>query len=164
MSGDSDRDDDQFLLEEEEYHEDGECKEAPNIQPRDWSSVVIDVCNSGVAGEEETDGVMLESDLDSLCSDDDQQTRKKSRRAFNPHSNLDDFKFRLGMEFTTIVHLRDVLKEVFIRDNREFKYVVNDRTRLRAKCKGKGCKWLILCEVAELGHQDGSSEYADRQT
>lgn len=99
-----------------------------------------DVCNNGDADEGESDGVWSDSDLDSMCSDDEEHTRKKSRMEFNPRSGLDDFKFRLGTELPTIVHLKNILKEVFIKDDREFKYVVNNSTRLRAKCNGKCCE------------------------
>lgn len=139
MSDQGDGEEDRFrLLENEFNHSDAE--EGHNPEGREWREVLNEICNVEAADDEESDGGGSESCLDSLCSDDEdgEQVSKKSRREFNPRLSLDNFQFKLGMEFPSMVHLRHVLKEVFILNNREYKIVVNDTMRLRAKCNAKG--------------------------
>ena len=73
-------------LEEKEYQDDGGHKEdlRNTTQTKNWWSVVTEVCNNDEALNEVFDGVGDESDLDSLCSDDDKQITKKSKRDYNP--------------------------------------------------------------------------------
>jgi len=132
-----------FELREEEYAEDGENVE--KTLPQQWWSFVNDVCDQ--VGDGGSDGVRSESDLESLCSDEEEQTKRKSKREYNPRRKQSDFSFKLGMIFPTIEHLREVLKEEFIKIDREFKYVFNDKTRLRAVCKGRGCGWVLYARV-----------------
>lgn len=51
------------------------------------------------------------------------------------------------MEFPTIGHLKHILKEIFIKEYRDFEYVFNDRTKLRDRCKSKECKWVVYARV-----------------
>lgn len=73
--------------------------------------------------------------------------KKKSKREYNPRANPADFKFQLGMIFPSMEHFRFALKEEFIKVDREFQFVANDKTRVRAKCKGEGCMWTIYAKV-----------------
>jgi len=106
---------------------------------------VNQACEEGVAGPgEDSDGIRLESELESLYDEDDEQP---SRRSFNPRANLAEFKFKLGMLFPSVESLRCTLREVFIKQHRSFKYVHNDQTRVRARCTGKGCNWTLYAKV-----------------
>ena len=137
----------EFMLAEEVYGDEGDEEEMPNTQntvnDSDWRTVVEEVCNNDqhVDESEDSDGFRSESDLDSLCSEGEEYDGvRRSRRQYNPRSGMDGFKFKLGMEFPSIEDLRNVLREVFIKEDREFKFLANDQNRLRAKCKGNGCK------------------------
>lgn len=58
-----------FELEEEEYRED----EEPNsIEPNKWCSVVNEIRNEGPVGEDKSEGVRFERDLDIFCSDEEE--------------------------------------------------------------------------------------------
>uniref|UniRef100_A0A803QN15 MULE transposase domain-containing protein n=1 Tax=Cannabis sativa TaxID=3483 RepID=A0A803QN15_CANSA len=39
------------------------------------------------------------------------------------------------------------IKGHFISIDRQYKYINNDRLRIRVVCKGEGCKWLMLVDV-----------------
>ena len=93
---------------------------------RSWWHIVNEVCHEGEPGEagsDDSDEARDESDLDSLCSDEEEDTVKKSKQRYNPRTRSEDFKFKFGMEFPSIDDLRHVLKEEFIRGDREFRFV-----------------------------------------
>lgn len=76
----------------------------------------------------------LRSDLDSLCRDMDKPSSKTTWNEYNPQSSSTDFYFKLGMGFSSMDHLRNFLREEFIKGDQEFVYIFNDQTRLREKC------------------------------
>ena len=57
------------------------------------------------------------------------------------------------MQFPTIGHLRYALREHFIKIDRQFFYVFNDTTRLRAKCQGEGCNWVLYARKVSKEEQ-----------
>ena len=117
-----------FELVEDVYHEEDEANATAPTQPSEpskWWAVVNEICNDGAGGDEELDGIRSESDLDSLCSDEEEQSTRKSKRELNPQSSREDVQLKLDMIFPSIDHLRSVLREVFIRGNRDFQYLAN---------------------------------------
>ncbi|XP_028800388.1 uncharacterized protein LOC114755691 [Neltuma alba] len=62
---------------------------------------------------------------------------------YNPAEMCKDFKFSLGMEFTSIKQFKDALKEHSLLNGYVFDYVKNDKERCRVKCKSK-CGWLMF--------------------
>ncbi|XP_062074277.1 uncharacterized protein LOC133778393 [Humulus lupulus] len=110
--------------------------------PSRWWASVTSLCIQGV--DENEDAYISDSDVNSLCSDEDECDRKRSKKEYNPRTaEFITFKFCLGMEFATVEQLRHALKEYFISNDREFVYVMNDQLRVRAKCRGKGCPWVL---------------------
>ena len=61
--------------------------------------MVKEISNGGPVSDDESDGVRFESDLDSLCSDEEEQSTKKSRREYNPHATRDNVRLKLSMVF-----------------------------------------------------------------
>ena len=117
-----------FELHEEEYADDEDHEEL--MHPKKWWSSVNEVCIEQGGGGDDSDGVRSGSDLDSLCSDDEE---------YNPRSNLSRFKFKLGMEFPSMDDLRSVLIEEFIKVDRQYTFFFNNKTKLIAKCGTIGC-------------------------
>ena len=62
-----------------------------------------------------------------------------------------EFKFKLGMEFSSLKQFKQALMEHSVLNGREVKFVKNDDVRVRAICKRK-CGFLILCS------KDGGSQ------
>ena len=134
-----------FELHEEEYADNEDHEEL--MHPKEWWSSVDEVCIEQGGGDDDSDGVKYGSDLDSLCSDDEEQTTRKSRQEYNPRSNSSHFKFKLGMEFPSMVDLRSVLIEEFIKVDRQYTFVFNNKTKLRAKCGTIGCPWTLYARI-----------------
>ena len=68
-----------FILHEEEYDDNREHEiDLQNTtHPQQWWSAVNDSCNTVYDSEEYSDGSWNESDLDILCSDDEEGQEKK---------------------------------------------------------------------------------------
>ncbi|XP_030509786.1 uncharacterized protein LOC115724609 isoform X1 [Cannabis sativa] len=138
-------DDDEFEEEEYSHHKEHEIDLENTTNPSIWWSSVTELCNENHGDDSE--GVISEDDLHSLDSEDENNPIRRSENEFNPKSNFDDFEFKRYMLFPTIGHLRNALKEVFIKTNRQYSFVFNDKHRLRAKCKAEGCKWFIYARL-----------------
>ena len=85
-----------FEFAEEAYlgQEDNDEDSHPKHHQQWWASV-NQACEEGVGGQdEESDGIRSESELESLYVEDEDD-EQPSRRAFNPHVNLAEFKFKL---------------------------------------------------------------------
>ena len=55
-----------------------------------------------------------------------------------------EFKFKLGMEFSSLKQFKQALMEHSVLNGREVKFFKNDDVRVRAICKRK-CEFLVLC-------------------
>ncbi|XP_062085284.1 uncharacterized protein LOC133791371 [Humulus lupulus] len=136
-----------FELEEEEYAQDieGEKNVDIPIDPNTWWTSVTTLCTETLEVE---DGIDSEEDLASLASDDDDPSvRKRGFKEYNPKTKWEDFKFTLGMQFGTVYLLRTAIKEYFIQNDREYKYLANESYRVRAICRAKGCPWVLYAHV-----------------
>ncbi|KAM6563311.1 hypothetical protein CsatB_023309 [Cannabis sativa] len=132
---------------EEEYAadtQDPELAEEGATDPSQWWGSVNDLCSQAYQDEDDGGGYEEDDDLVSLVSDEeDGPVLKKKHIEFDPHFKPENIKFELGMEFPTVEHLREALKEHFISIDRQYKYIHNDRLRIRIVCQGEGCKWLM---------------------
>ncbi|XP_062103414.1 uncharacterized protein LOC133814474 [Humulus lupulus] len=108
-------------------------------------AVYEDVANEDYG--EDDDGFEDEEDLNSLNSDDDEPIPRRSRRQFVPIDEWADSKFSVGLEFSSVEQLREALKEHFISKDREFNYLFNNHTKLKAICKATGCGWSLYARV-----------------
>lgn len=86
-----------FELHEEECEDDRENEKT--YRPHQWLYIVNDVCNEVHVRDDGSDGVRSESDLKSLCSDEEEQATRRSKKEYNWCRNPVDFKFELGIEF-----------------------------------------------------------------
>ncbi|XP_060962048.1 uncharacterized protein LOC133032194 [Cannabis sativa] len=132
------------VFKEAEYAPEAKDLEEEGIaDPSKWWGSVNNFC-SQINQEDSEGGYEEEDELRSLPSDDEDVHRsKKSNMEFDPRTKPEEIKFEEGMLFPTNEHLRKALKEYFVTSDREFKYVSNDSLRIRAKCKGNRCTWLL---------------------
>ncbi|KAG8380435.1 hypothetical protein BUALT_Bualt06G0015000 [Buddleja alternifolia] len=104
--------------------------------------------------EEEEINVGDESDvydsdeLRSLDSEDDEDnTVKKKKKVeftrFNPATYLPDPKFVTGLLFTNAAEFKNAVRSHAITWQRDIKFVKNDDKRVKAKCRGKNCAWVL---------------------
>ena len=135
---------DEFELYEEEYDQDVIVERNNNIaaDPIFWWGSVTNFCSQGGLDEDD-DGVESEDDLQSLDSDDEGCGPTKKKVPYTPVGDYKEFEFVAGMMFATVKLFRQALNEYFIANDKVFEYVMNDTRRVRAKCKGKCCPWLI---------------------
>ena len=85
------------------------------------------------------------SDTSEDSTIDDARRHKSSMMIYDPNVPLDDFC--LDLRFTYLKLFKHELIEFSTRRGFEFKYIKNDSKRVRAKCAGKECKWLIFCSL-----------------
>uniref|UniRef100_A0A803PIN8 SWIM-type domain-containing protein n=1 Tax=Cannabis sativa TaxID=3483 RepID=A0A803PIN8_CANSA len=137
----------EFEFNEEEYEQDLETERnvAEPSDPSRWWASVTNFCSQGGETNERDDGcIESEDDLASLASDDEEGgVKKNSTKEYNSLYDKETFNFDKGMLFANVVVFRKALKDYFLAQNKDFKYISNDQRRMRAICKGTSCKWLI---------------------
>ncbi|XP_058198332.1 uncharacterized protein LOC131313848 [Rhododendron vialii] len=76
-------------------------------------------------------------------SDDDNNTKKIKEHQFKKfrieHDN-ENLKFEVGMKFSSAADFKVAVKQHAIKNQRNVKFVKNDKTRVRARCQ-TGCPW-----------------------
>ncbi|XP_062119093.1 uncharacterized protein LOC133832818 [Humulus lupulus] len=113
--------DEDFILEEEEFEQD-------------------------VEAEIDMDGICSKEELHELKSVDEFDASKNSKE-FNPKTKMQNFQFVLGMEFVTVTILRNAIREYFIEGDQEHVFIANDSNRVRGKCKGVNCEWMLCASI-----------------
>ena len=139
--------DEDFILEEEEFEQDVEAEIELGTQsdPRKWWRSVSDFCTQNL-DDGDSDGICSEEELHELKSDDEFDAGKNSKE-FNPKTKMQNFQFVLGMEFATVTILRNAIREYFIEGDREYVFIANDSNRVRVKCKGANCEWMLFASI-----------------
>lgn len=137
------------FVEDEYAPEEEDLEDTPEEGPTDpsqWWGSVNDFCSQAYQDPDDDDGGYVEDeDLVSLDSDEENGAGlpKKKHIEFDPQCKPEQIKFKLGMEFPTVEALRETLKEYFINIDREYKFIHNDKLRIRAVCRGPACNWLL---------------------
>ncbi|XP_062103599.1 uncharacterized protein LOC133814685 [Humulus lupulus] len=139
--------DEDFILEEEEFEQDVEAEIEMGIQSdlRRWWRSVLDFCTQNV-DDGDSDGICSEEELHELKSDDEFDAGKNSKE-FNPKTKMQNFQFVLGMKFSIVTILRNAIREYFIEGDREYVFIANDSNRVRVKCKGANCEWMLFASI-----------------
>ena len=85
--------------------------------------------------------------LRSIPSSDEEDSGKKRLESpqYNSDNGFGQVHFELGMEFDTIAIFKDAVKDYTINLGREVKWIKNDLTRCKARCKVKDYPWEIYC-------------------
>ncbi|KAG8381171.1 hypothetical protein BUALT_Bualt06G0094600 [Buddleja alternifolia] len=63
---------------------------------------------------------------------------------FNPKTNNHDPKFRNGTVFKDTAEFKDVVRAHAVLWQRNINFFKNDFQKVRAKCKGNNCTWVVL--------------------
>ncbi|XP_062085390.1 uncharacterized protein LOC133791483 [Humulus lupulus] len=113
--------------------------------PRRWWRSVLDFCTQNV-DDGDSDGICYEEELHELKSDDEFDAGKNSKE-FNPKTKMQNFQFVLGMEFATVTILRNAIRKYFIEGDREYVFITNDSNKVRVKCKGANCEWMLFASI-----------------
>ena len=79
---------------------------------------------------------------DEGSKEDDAQMVKSSTRNYNPRGLFVDFK--LGLRFEDLNMFKFALVDFSTRERFEYKFIKNDKVRVRVMCLAIGCKWSIL--------------------
>ncbi|PNX72850.1 hypothetical protein L195_g030771 [Trifolium pratense] len=105
----------------------------------------------GMTKEEESDSFYnyhSEELKTPISSSDDEQVDGPKQPVFPRFCEVAKFGFlclELEMLFTNLSSFKTAVKDYTIHLQREIKWVKNDKTRARAKCKQQDCKWEIFC-------------------
>ena len=100
-------------------------------------------------GEHEINEEYMSDDLDSDVDNDDGILNVGPKFSkYKPEDMKKDFKFKLGMEFSSLKDFKYALMEHSVLNGKEVKFVKNDHKRVRAVCKRK-CGFLIM--VSKVG-------------
>ncbi|KAH7843500.1 hypothetical protein Vadar_017319 [Vaccinium darrowii] len=81
------------------------------------------------------------SELSSGCTSSDEEggsskREKKKYKVFNEKTDMDNPQFLVGMEFKTHALFRDAVKQHGIKCGKVIKFLKNDKSKVRAVCRG----------------------------
>ncbi|XP_072074354.1 uncharacterized protein [Arachis hypogaea] len=81
-------------------------------------------------------------DLHTPNSTDDESS-KHTFPEFDDDYAFGEGMFELGTRFATIDRFKEVVKDSFIAEGRELRWIKNDRERVRVGCMDDDCPWLV---------------------
>ncbi|XP_025616609.1 uncharacterized protein [Arachis hypogaea] len=81
-------------------------------------------------------------DLHTPISSDDEGRGEKFPE-FNDEYAHGEGRFELGTRFATVDRFKEVVKDCFIAEGREVKWIKNDKERVRVGCGDKECPYLV---------------------
>ncbi|XP_020967434.1 uncharacterized protein LOC110266768 [Arachis ipaensis] len=80
--------------------------------------------------------------LHTLNSTDDESS-KHTFLEFDDDYTFGEGRFELGTRFATTDRFKEVVKDSFIAEGRELRWIKNDRERVRVGCMDDDCPWLV---------------------
>ncbi|XP_072060263.1 uncharacterized protein [Arachis hypogaea] len=80
--------------------------------------------------------------LHTLISSDDESNKHKFPE-FNDDYEHGEERFELGTRFATIERFKEVVKDSFIAEGRELRWIKNDKEIVRVGCMDDECPWLV---------------------
>ncbi|KAG8371475.1 hypothetical protein BUALT_Bualt13G0091400 [Buddleja alternifolia] len=98
----------------------------------------------GVHLESDSDCESSADELQSLCSDDEENEGGTKYIRFNPKTDMENPQFRIGMVFTSPDEFKQAVRSHAVHWQRDIVFLKNDKRRVRAKCKGTKCPWVAL--------------------
>ncbi|XP_058765177.1 uncharacterized protein LOC131638625 [Vicia villosa] len=100
--------------------------------------------------DDEDEEEYLSEELNSSDPDNSEDDKKPKFEKFKKEQLTKDFKFKWGMEFTSLDDFREAIREWTVLNGREITFVKNEGYRVRVECKAK-CGFLMLC--SKVGHK-----------
>ncbi|KAG8369939.1 hypothetical protein BUALT_Bualt14G0065400 [Buddleja alternifolia] len=98
----------------------------------------------GVHLESDSDCESSADELQSLCSDDEENEGGTKYIRFHPKTAMENPQFRIGMVFTSPDEFKQAVRSHAIHWQRDIVFLKNDKRRVRAKCKSTKCPWVAL--------------------
>ncbi|KAG8374214.1 hypothetical protein BUALT_Bualt11G0107800 [Buddleja alternifolia] len=89
--------------------------------------------------------------LDSACGSDDESPGKKYPK-FNPRAHSKNPDLELGLVFDSKQQAKFAIQSHCLRRGMMVQFEKNDGSRLRAKCKNKGCVWTVHVSLMQGDH------------
>lgn len=90
-------------------------------------------------------------EFDATLLEDENQTENPEFPKFNESTKFGHVNLELGMLFTNLQSFKTAVKDYNIHLGREIKWMKNDKTRVRSKCKQhQCCNWEIYCSWSEM--------------
>lgn len=102
----------------------------------------------GFHGDHDMEAGWESEDLNSMSEGDSDDSNEPDRRhlQFRPEDMRPEFKFRVGMEFTSLQQFKEAAKDHATLTGRGITFPKNDFDRVRAVCKKKDqCPFVMLC-------------------
>ena len=94
----------------------------------------------------------VSDELGSSDPDDSDTEKGPEYERFRMEHMHKKFKFKIGMEFSSLKEFKDAIIEWTVINGYECKFLKNDKERCRAVCKSNSnCEWKALC--SEVGGQ-----------
>jgi hypothetical protein len=93
----------------------------------------------------------LSEELDSSDPDASDSEKGIKYEKFIKEQLNKDYKFKLGMEFSSILEFKDAVREWNVLNGYEITFLKNDPHRARGVCKGK-CGYLAFCSQVGTSH------------
>ncbi|XP_058733542.1 uncharacterized protein LOC131605168 [Vicia villosa] len=114
--------------------------------------------NKKMDGDEYHSDELNSDDPDDSCDEE----RPKYERFRKEHLNK-DYKFKMVMEFNTLVEFREAIREWSVLNGREITFVKNESYRVRVQCTAK-CGFLVLCSKVAHKHTFAIKTLVDTHT
>lgn len=102
-------------------------------------------------------------ELDSSDPDESGDEEGPKFERFRKEKLNKDYKFKWGMEFNSLVDLRDAICEWSVLNGREITFTKNESYRVRVECKAK-CGFLVLCSKVDHKHTYAIKTLMDTHT
>jgi len=96
------------------------------------------------SSEGENDSWVSEELGELVCSDPEDVRPRKKYATYHP-APFGRVFLQLGMEFPSLGVFKRAVKDYSMQIGRTYRYVKNDKTRVRAECLEENCDWLIYC-------------------
>ncbi|XP_058726822.1 uncharacterized protein LOC131598214 [Vicia villosa] len=138
----------------DEGFDEGFEKDEPNKQPTAYGADVAgssqgmnpSLITPEMGKENVIEDEYLTDELDSGAEDDSDDDRPRVVR-FNEEDGVSkDFKFKVGMEFSSLSQFKSAILELNVLNGRDVRFEKNDAVRCRVVYKEKGqCNYTVLC-------------------
>jgi hypothetical protein len=97
------------------------------------------------------DSEKLSNELDNASKEDSEMKGKPKYDKFDAEAEITkDFKFSIGMEFTSRHQFKDAVRELNVLNGRKIKFTRNGKKRVRAVCwLNQKCSYNVYVSIAK---------------
>ncbi|RYR01416.1 hypothetical protein Ahy_B06g080278 [Arachis hypogaea] len=93
-------------------------------------------------------------DIDSYEGDSNDMIKKRRYPKYNEAEMSREYVFKVGLEFKSLGQFKDAIREHVLLNEKDIRYVKNDKVRCRVGCRGKKgkCRWMAF--ASKVGGSD----------